>query len=265
MPDEDELNEEELQAMGYRVLPLQDEEQRKILLLEEDHAWAAQWTWHYDPETNEAARYLESGEKILLYHEMVRRHRQEGDLVSLTGKSVQRIFGNRRSYQRLRLRWAEQTKFAVEHGIELPSLNYFIAAVLTLALNLYFTWVEETGRTLFHEDPEKLLPGHFTTSLEEKPHYRTLGAWMKKELTGDWHVDPDASTGMLPQSFQQKLHLGAEMMFDALADWEEQESADGEVDMEEIWEFFRLHELDLDQSISLLLQTLEGYETPYVG
>jgi hypothetical protein len=233
----------------YKELPL--DEDRKVRLSPEDYEWASAWTWAFDEDSGEAVRYDQDGNKVFLYHELVRKHVDTDELIILHGDSIWTIFGRKRAFGTFLKQWDARQHIT---DIELPDPFYLAGCCLTLALNMFFTW-EKGGRSIkFKPDKENLTPGWL---LDKKAgSYKTLGAWMRKEHTGEWLTFKIAPCGLIPESFEARILAGIILIAKSLMvaeGWEEDE-------VDALWEEFSEAEMSLEEPLIYLLTAFTGYK-----
>lgn len=213
---------------------------------ERDYPWVQEWLWSYDSETGRAFR-VENGNTIWLYHELLKRHRNDADYVTLGDDALVPLFAKYSAYDEMADKWVEMLDVAGEAGILLPDPADILTCTLTAVLYLYYDWLREgqwfefTGNDMIIHVMARPLIG--------PKHYGTLGEWMDSEYTGIWHE--------APEMFLDKAHHMAQVVIERLLKIDNENR-----EPKQILEHFENMRQPLDGVLNPVLWLIKSYPTP---
>jgi hypothetical protein len=238
---------------GFRLIEFDDV---AVAVPEADYPWITEWFWELDEDTGHLYR-IETDRAIVLYHEILKRHRFDGIFVALTDWQLERMLGNHPSFAKLLGEWSDRAVVANDIGVSLPDPLEVLSYSLTSALYFYTDWYE-TGLTYTHHpDADGITPGSIYGRRRRPPIYTTLGDFMV-ELTGHWVFDEDSGCGLCPQTYADAIGQIVVEAFNTLV----AEGNDNTHDVIGVWEEFARRESPLDVPIVLIHQLLQTYRLP---
>jgi hypothetical protein len=169
-----------------------------------------EWDWRFDDRAQQIVRTDDPS--VTLYDTELRwaAARKLEIAPVLTREAVLYHFGHLPAYRELVLLSQRQRDWARwEVGYELPAAWHFVARALSHALCTYHEWLDKKGTFAFESDTSDLTPGTLvhSESADDIPEYMLLGDWLDDEMTGDWAIDREAPTGLVPEVFRDHLSV----------------------------------------------------------
>lgn len=218
-----------------------------IIVEARDYPWIQEWNWHFDTETLQAVRFSE-GEKVFLYHELLRIHQAENMLVALQKESLKKLFDKDGKYSKVEKMWARRAQFGESLGLKFPPLSEVVSRGLSIMILLYYQWLD-AGRA-YRLNGEEVIEVPMPQT-----KYRTFKEWLLTEYTGDWIEDEDLEVA---ESYDLAiLDALGETMFDLL----QSENEEG-IDVEAVFVAFEDRKLGLATPILRIRSLLEEYLIP---
>ncbi len=172
-----------------------------------DLPWIVEWEWELDPVTGLVYR-LQQGRHIMLYHEILKKHRRNAFFWALDDVTLQRLFGGMPEYEALPRIWEDRENLTKNLGLVLPRPLDVLGYSLTSALYIYLDWFSDGMTYSYTADPEAITPGNlFGRRRHRTSTFGPLENFMR-EYTGEWVPDEDAPCGIRPQHFSDAIAQG---------------------------------------------------------
>jgi hypothetical protein len=245
-----------MQNQNAREVPLDAD--HSVTVLGTDYPWVTEWNWEYDRVLGQATR-LEQGRRIILFHEILKRHKHTDTLLVLTEETFDVLYAKNPEYSRLIEAWMERGVAGDDMNILLPDPVELLSISLTGALYSFFHW-KDSGRVyMFQPDKEGLTPGQiFYKRRRAVPDFEVLGGFMN-EYTGQWVEAEDESdpTGLVPQDYGDLIGESVVLILDSLL-----AKGNNVEDTVGIWEQFEAKGLPLDELATIIHKLLQEYPCP---
>lgn len=185
----------------------------------EEKPWVDQHTWRVD-DNGQVYREDVTGERVLLYHEILRRGTSEDrDFAAwplLEEDSINTFFQGLPEYQNLQELWAELEAVCLKAKLTAPDFFEFMGLLLSQALREYFDWERAGVHKSFEPDLTKLTPGLIISSSLEDVRYTVLYDWMAGEYY-DWHRAVTAPCGIAAITYNEHIvSLARDILMDGL-------------------------------------------------
>jgi hypothetical protein len=214
-----------------------------------DYPWVQEWLWMFDSETGRAYR-VQDAKTVWLYHELIKRHRNDPAYVTLGDDALSPLFAKFSAYDEMADKWVERLEIAGQGNILLPDPADILTCTLTAVLYLYYDWLTggkwheltPNGDLIFHTLPRPLLPAK---------QYSTLGEWMDAEYTGMFHEGPEL--------FLDKAHEAAETVLSRLL-----QDDNPNKDPDWIVQYFDDARLPMDGVLNPIVWLVKSYPIPEI-
>lgn len=213
---------------------------------ERDYPWVQEWLWMFDAESGRAYR-IENGKTVWLYHELIKRHRNDPTFVTLGDEAIVPLFAKYSAYDEMADRWVERLEIAGESNIVLPDPADLLTCTLTAVLYLYYDWLH-SGQWFEYKDSNMIMHVGSKATAESK-RYATLGEWMDAEYTGAFHEGPEM--------FIDQAHDASESVLERLL-----RDDNPNKDPEWIVTYFEDARLPMDGVLNPIVWLVKSYPTP---
>lgn len=225
------MDEERSHSRDHRDIRLG--EGHLVSVHKDDYPWVTEWDWEFDEQTGLVSRLAWNGERVFLYHELLKKHRHTEQFVALGEDSILTLFQEEDAFGELLALAETYEEVMAGLGYDLPDPVDFLAYALTSAIYLYVDWKHGGKEYALALDPTGATPGKLVSRVRQgDPPYTTLGEFMRGELTGEW-TDPEEDGG--PEKPQDYVDLAGDVILLTLTALLREYNRDVQ-EVEDIWE-----------------------------